>query len=563
MSLFYPGPALSHDQIAAAIYETMIRPEQFDRFSPFQQPGGSNACGGWRVTPELPKAAPGLQAHFGRAREIQDGQWVRAGRPHPRDFYDDNTRAWLLADNRGRLLRMSRRAQQRTWGGTRDPGAAMQLTPGSRRRWGGFLERLRGKEFNWNDAVVLKTAEPARKVLCRPVWSGAGEAVPVAAMAELLEFEWHSDAVARAAGALGLGGSDLAPLRELMAGAEAPGAEALAALDRIAARAGAPGVAELVRLVAFLLQEQAGDLAIARGERLPPSRELLGTGGQRTQYFRLGADTGRPVIYVHGLLDVIAPVQRLQPRLRHLGLRVYAPLRGGYGSSSPVPPGQRPVEAFMQQIKTLILEENLQRPILLAQRGGTLFARAAAERLRDRVPGVVAAAATGPMLPDQPPPKLKGFSRAAVLLADHPPRLLPWLVTGWPGGYEALLYAQSAEGSHERHLLEQLDLRGVMNLSQELFLAQKGAGFAADLPVLRHGAGGGKGNGAGPGAGVRSVYLHGGDDRTTPLDRLRAVIPGEDGSQLRVCRDAGTLLLYTFPELVLEALSGFAAPGRS
>ncbi|MFW8594962.1 alpha/beta fold hydrolase [Cribrihabitans neustonicus] len=561
MPHFSPAAALSQDQVAAAIYETMIRPEQYDRFSPFQQPGGFNTCGGWRAAPRVPAPAPGLQAHFGRAREIQDRQWVRSGRPHPCGFYDDNARAWLLADARGRLLRVSRQAQQ-ILGGTCSPGAVMQLTAGSRRRWEGFLEKLRSRAFDWNEVLVLETAEPQRKLLCRPVWTGAGEGVPVAAMAELLEFEWQSAAAARVAGAFGVGETGLTPLRGLMAGAEAPCPEALAALDRIAALAGAPGIAELVRLVAFLLQEQADDLAIARGERLPPSRELLGTGGRRTQYFRLGADTGRPVVFVHGLMDVIAPVQRLQPHLRHLGLRVYAPLRGGYGASSPVPCGQRPVEAFMQQIKALILEENLQRPILLAHRGGAPFARAAAERLRGRVPGMVVAAATGPMLPEQPPPDLKGVNRAAALLADRAPRLLPLLVSSWPGGCAALLHAQSAPGSRERHLLGQLDLRGVLGLSQELFLAQKGAGFAADLAVLRQGWRGSSGKGAGAGDGVRSVYLHGGDDRTTPLHRMREAVAAEEGSQLRVCRDAGTLLLYTFPELILEALSGFAAPER-
>ena len=85
--------ALSQDQVVAAIYETIIRPEQCDRFSSSPEFEGREEKG-WpegRIRP-----APVLQAHFARAVEIQEQQWNRDGRPNPGSCSGDSSRFWLL-----------------------------------------------------------------------------------------------------------------------------------------------------------------------------------------------------------------------------------------------------------------------------------------------------------------------------------------------------------------------------------------------------------------------------------------------------------------------------------
>ena len=98
------------------------------------------------------------------------------------------------------------------------------------------------------------------------------------------------------------------------------------------------------------------------------------------------------MIFIHGILDGIAPLQRLQPQLRKLGFRVYAPMRAGYGASAALLREQDPQDAFVAQLESLIASENLQRPILLSHRAGVLYGCAAASRLQDRVSGLVAVA---------------------------------------------------------------------------------------------------------------------------------------------------------------------------
>ncbi|PCJ04032.1 MAG: alpha/beta hydrolase, partial [Rhodobacteraceae bacterium] len=153
----------------------------------------------------------------------------------------------------------------------------------------------------------------------------------------------------------------------------------------------------MLRLFCFLIAEVASDDRIASGEVAPPEGRLDCSDDQCLQFYKLGADTGQPVIFLHGLLDGIAGVQRLQSQFRKRGFRVYAPLRCGYGQSGPVPSSDRSIDVFIDQLETLIVRENLQRPIILGHRGGAAFAHIAARRLRDRVAGAVIVSGMGPV----------------------------------------------------------------------------------------------------------------------------------------------------------------------
>jgi len=296
VTLLYRAQALSQDQAVAAIYETMIRPEQFDRFF-----SGSHEAeeplAGEAALPRL-RRVPVLQAHFARAAQIQEQQWEQAGRPHPSGYSGACNRFWLLAGtgSGSRLLNASQRAARQLMGCS-DLPAAMGLTPAAADRWHNFLEQVRQGAFSWQDVVVLATRRPGERFLCRPVRQGSAGGAPAAVMAELLDWEWAAEAAGPVAETLGLSGSGLEPLKAVMSG---PGGRVADALRQMAAQAGAPGTAELIRLAAFLMNEHARDLKIARGELLPPAEEFQDSSGQRCQYFRLGSETGQPVIFVHG-----------------------------------------------------------------------------------------------------------------------------------------------------------------------------------------------------------------------------------------------------------------------
>ncbi|MBQ4824711.1 alpha/beta hydrolase [Leisingera sp. HS039] len=553
MTLLCRAQALSQDQVVAAIYETMIRAEQFDRFSAGPPTGGraGEGNGRWRAFGQ-PRPVPALKAHFSRAAQIQEQQWERAGRPHPGEYSGECCRFWLLAGggSEGRLLNASQRAARQLVSGG-DLAAAMGLTRAATDRWSIFLEQVREGEFSWQDVLLLGTGRPGERYLCRPVrLKGAGG--PVAAvMAERLDCEWSAEAAGPVASAFGLQKSDLDPLKAVMSGA---GGRVAAELEQIAARAGAPGTAELIRLAAFLINEHVRDLKIARGELLPPSEEIEDRSGRRSQFFRFGAETGQPVIFVHGVLDGIVPLQRLQPQLRTLGFRVYAPMRAGYGGSVPLQRGQDPADAFVQQLDALITRENLQRPVLLSHRGGALYGCAAANRLHSRISGLVAVASNCSITSPRQFSGLSGYAWLVAFSAARARWMLPVLMKAWSGalhwyGHKALLKFQTVRNSRERAMLDQLGLLPLLKQSQLLFRQQGGAGFLADVQMIRQGT-----QKMALTRHTRAVFVHGGEDHVAPLSDIRDTFGGQQNAQLCVSQEAGALLFYTLPELVLTAL---------
>ena len=187
MTLFCPAHALSQDQVVAAIYETMIRPEQFDRFSAARS---ARAALAERVDEighrDWTRRASVLRAHFSRAAEIHEQQWEQAGRPGPDEFSGACARFWLVAaPGSGGLLNASERASRQLEKGAHLPDA-MKLTQESSDLWEAFLERLGMGDFSWQEVVVLNTRHSGEKYLCRPVRlrdAGGNDAV---AMAERL-----------------------------------------------------------------------------------------------------------------------------------------------------------------------------------------------------------------------------------------------------------------------------------------------------------------------------------------------------------------------------------------
>lgn len=564
MALLCSAETLSQGQVVAAIYETMIRPEQFDRFTADPQNASSAALlASGRQPQGRRRTAPVLQAHFARAAEIQAQQWQRAGQPHPGAYSGNCSRFWLLADSsvNGGILNASQPAARQVTGGMALP-EALGLTQAAADRWADYLAQVRRGNFSWEDVLLLAARGAGERFLCRPVrLSGSGGA-SVAVMAERLEGIWHREAAERVAKALGLQQPDFEALKDAM---ESSRGKEDCRLERAAERAGAPGVAELIRLISFLVNEHSLDLAIAKGERLPPSGTFADSSGQRSQYFRLGAETGQPVIFLHGMLDGIAPLQRLQPELRRLGFRVYVPMRRGYGGSAPLRRGQDPADAFVKQLEALITHENLQKPVLLCHRGGALFGCLATSRLNSPVAGLVAVASNFSI---SPPRQFSGLGGHAWLMALGAARvnwMLPVLMQCWSAalrwhGPKTLLRMQTLRGSKERAMLEQLELQPLLRQSQMLFQEQGGAGFQGDVQLFRQGA-----QTALPERSARSVFVHGGEDQLAPLSAVRGMLRGLPEARLCVSRDAGALLFYVFPELVLTALQDISAAsgGRS
>jgi len=324
-------------------------------------------------------------------------------------------------------------------------------------------------------------------------------------------------------------------------------------LGSMLSKTGAPNYGEMLRLLTNLLAQSTQDQAIATGQTRPEER-ILTTDVGLVQYLRFGADNGHPVIFTHGIFDGIAPLQRLQDSLRRRGLRVLAPWRNGYGGSGPIEPKADPVDTYLAQVEALIDEEGLEAPIILGHRSGCLFAAEAARRLRDRIAGVVCVGATLPLQSVGETGALRGHQRAMALSAVRAKAMLPLIVRSWRRnvrrkGPAVLVSQQMAAGEDERKLLSDPSLAALLDQSHRSMMDQGGGGYESDLKLavrqrdMRHS----------PKA-APAIYLHGGQDQVTPVEKLQAALGGADNLQLRVCRRAGSMLFYSQPDWVLSAL---------
>lgn len=566
----------SKDQIVAAIYETVLRQELSDRFCPQQKidPLGPRPAASGRIGPVF--QAPELQAHFARAVEILEQQWHQMGCPDPvlllrgtaaqgrHDHSDTTDEQWILLDQTEDMLAASKTVHETLRAHTAGPQKIrswLQLTQHSTLQWQEMFQTIASQQFSWHDIWVLETTSTHKKLLCRPVWSGGSEGTPapVAIMIEVIDLAWMTGAEDLIALTFGLDAKESAILWGFLRGRRGS-TNCSNDLQSVAAKAGAPGGAELIRLVCLLLSEQASDLAIRDGHILPPSFLIPNADGGSTQCFRMGAETGQPVIFIHGMMDGIAGIQRMQPLLRTSGFRIYAPMRRGYGASEPAPEThENLLRTCVAQIEALIDQENLQRPILLGHRSGTVYARAAALRLRDRIGGVLGVAPTPPLKDPSDYGTLRGHQRGLALCARFAPVMLPYVLKSWSRsirrrGAGTLVRRQTEPGSKAMLLINQMSLDPVLSLSQALMMQQGGKGFLADLLLTTSDWRNQLAGRAGP-----TIYLCGDKQTALRQDGLFSGAMGMEQMQIRICGDVGNVLLYTGPELIISALEELSA----
>mgnify|MGYP000188248444 CR=1 FL=1 len=560
--------AVCDNHVIAAIYETVIRAELCDQFlrSPIGYPEqfaedvsrkqilSSQSTSGWKL-------------HFTRAEEILEQQWNRAGRPAPEQFFEDQDRFWLLLNEAGQIVRASRVAKQHLQETEGDTVNTLNLGPKEQSSLRFRIAQAQETQFGYSIPEIYATADDTRKIMCRTVQCGQGLQATFKVMIESLEVRWTARARDMLSRTFDLhkqelqllesyfGGTSISDLAVIARGGKA---SILAQLRDILAKSGAPRLEEMVRLFCFLIAEAVLDEEIETGAARPSEGHVQFDGCQHVQFMKLGAETGQPIIFLHGLLDGIAGVQRLQMQFRKRGFRVYSPLRCGYGRTGPVAPSECSFDIFVNQLEALIEQENLRRPILLGHRGAAAYTHVAARRLRDRVSGAVIVSAMAPVQNLSQLTAMRGYQRTMAVIATYCPRLMPVVAKRWEKyiqktGQMALLRQRPEQDCKEGDAIESPDLINLLQTSTLIMQGQKSAGLMADYHWIvndwqRHING----------SSAPVIYLHGNEDQVTSVERLQKTMAGRRNVQVRLCNGAGAMLLYSRPELVLAALEELA-----
>lgn len=566
---------LSGDRVVAAIYEAVLRPEFYGDFMTLwedhvlsQLDAGEDEGG---AAARLGGAE--LEAHFRRAFDILE----RIGRDRPAPevarFVQDHDDFSLLIRCDGRIDARSARAVEALGA---DGGLAAleeRLTAGSAAQLRRLLsqcaapgrpDRARG------EAVVLRCDLEPRHLIARshPVDTAAARLVVI----EPLAVRWSGRTEALLARSFGLSPAELELVRHLMAGrslrriAERTGRSEHTVRNQsksVLAKTGSPSQADLIRLVAVLCRDDA----------TPGGAGAAGLGGRRTRLtaadgrgfdlYRFGAPDGRPVLFLHGMMDSLAALELHGGAFARRGLRVLAPVRAGYGGSDRLDRPDAAVEAGLAQADAIWAAEGLGAVPVIGHMAGAAHAHALAAHRSGRVAGIVAVAGAVPIRSLGQLGDMAKRQRVVAYTARLAPVLLPAILRAgiaqidseMVGDFAAALYPR---GTRDHEVLTRPGVGEAICRAYRFSVAQGHHGFLGDAHLMvrdwsRHLAG--------PECPVQ--VLHGAEDPAVPVAWVRDLCAARAGARPTVVEGCGQLVFCARPELVLDAVEALLAAQES
>ena len=385
---------VSRDQVVAAIYETVISPGQFESFleiwaqhvqESIQLPEVARKRGvpledlEGASDLERPGQDAELQQHFARAYQILD----QLGRKAPQvDLLDRVRRADGLVvalSPMGKVVAASHKGHD--WIGDGQDAAEVKerINPHSAQLLDDLLNAVRDETAITGPPIVLTAEGAPRHLVARLVRSGGdGQALFAErqrhVLIEAMDFQWSDQAEQMLVTSFGLTRAEVEVVRLLMSGLSLRQVAVAAGksehtvrnqLKSVLSKTGAPGQVELIRLVAFLVNEELRVREAAGHLHTLCHDVRTAADGRKLQIFHAGAPEGTPLIFLHGMLDATASLQFLSDRLITENYRVYAPMRPGFGQSDPVIRPETAMDVITDQIVELITRERLRKPLIL------------------------------------------------------------------------------------------------------------------------------------------------------------------------------------------------------
>lgn len=563
----------TREQVIAAIYEIVLRPDHYERVVSVWDDHLSDLLrdmGDFSNAGEQPLAAelqvdPELQDHFRRAHVILE----QLGRKAPQSELErciNGAPGFVLLTGVDGRVRAAGQAARQLLDNPRDLGALRAHLPvPSAQMLDGLLEAAR-EGTDQAQAVVLSTDMRPRHLIARMAPCDEGSAQ---IMIESLDYQWTPTAERMLVSSFGLSPAEVEIVRNLMEGhslreiAERSHRSEHTVRNQaksVLAKTGAPGQADLIRLVAFLIER--GNQLRTNGHpgAVDLNDEVLEMRtGLKMQLYQCGDPKGRPAIYLHGMMDGLAPLQYLKDRLHRRGLRILAPVRPGYGRSEPVADPHAALRAMSDHVGELMDRFDIRRAAVLGHMAGVVQGHTICAGGDPRVRGMVAVAGSGPLLRRDQFHGMARRQRVMGYTARWTPSLLPFFVRAAISlidseEVQTFMDALYPPGTHERDVVARLNLAELMHAGYR-FAAQAGTeGFVSDARVMVSDWVSPLSKQAKP-----VIHLHGALDPVVPVGVAEEFAGTRPNVTFRVLADVGQFLIYERPDVVLDALDELPA----
>jgi pimeloyl-ACP methyl ester carboxylesterase len=321
--------------------------------------------------------------------------------------------------------------------------------------------------------------------------------------------------------------------------------------------------AELMRLLAVLAQFCArhGNRNGSGWQNSESRFARLSVRERSLAFAQFGDTKGRPVLFVHGMIDGCSAPLFNESRLKDRNIRLIVPARPGYGASDPATSAE--IAGFFAEDMRLLLDHlGVEHCTILGHFGGALYAYAVAGTNAERVRAVINVAGTVPIT-----------SLAQVAAFGPRQRIIAYTSRFAPAISRLILRAGVA-------LLDSGGHRAFMSALYEKSVLDRAVAERADVyPFLADGYhfSAAQGHGAFEADAVRTIsdwselvnkvsvpvrLVHGRHDPAMPISLVREFAARRGNVELCEIGDAGQLVFFSHPDRVFDILEDVLSDRR-
>ena len=323
-------------------------------------------------------------------------------------------------------------------------------------------------------------------------------------------------------------------------------------------KTGAFSQVDLVRLIATISTvvpiEGAIEGELARVDTGKPSTIGL-RDGRRMSVNIHGPDDGAPVVFIHGMLDGSGATQRLSQLLADYRIRLICPVRPCFGRSDPCTDKAAAPENFAADLLEVLDQLGIDRAGVLGHMAGSVYAFAAAAILPDRISSVTNVSGGVPIVSIRQFNLMKRRQRLVAVTARFMPTVLPWILGPGisqikTGGEWAFMNALYEDAPQDHLVASDPSVFPILRQGYHFTVEQGHLAFEIDAAhVTRDWT-------AYVEATRQPVHLiHGAIDPVVHVDSVRDFQRRHPSIRMEVHPDAGQLLFYEYPELVIGRLA--------
>lgn len=276
--------------------------------------------------------------------------------------------------------------------------------------------------------------------------------------------------------------------------------------------------------------------------------------GRRMAYRELGPADGRPVLYIHGMIDSTRlPLQTIDA-LHKRNIRLIAPTRPAYGQSEPYQTPDNALAEFADYAIELLDFLKIDRVPVFGHMAGTLYGVALAGHHPTRVSSIFSLAGAVPMVAHSQFSGMSTGHRISGLTARHAPALLPVLIKGGirlirSGKEEQMFDLAFEDGSRDKAVAEEPEIRELLYERYRFVTVQGENAFKTDIMLASS-----DWSALMDKLECSMSIVHGAHDKVVLVDGVRGFADKHPNCQLTVLEDAGQLVLLTDPQIVLDHL---------